>query len=154
MRNPIACVSCRNAKQKCIHRDKPPCDRCQAAGRADQCRFPPPGTSAIHRQSKRRRQTSDFSQQAVHENGSPARDQQRSYSNDGSHAVRALFPQGLDTALADVDGFQLMTDEIKNSYLRCSYKWCFHHTPTFLARVNDKTLDPWVVWAILALAVR
>ncbi|GME58533.1 transcriptional regulatory protein [Neofusicoccum parvum] len=125
-----------------------------AAGRADQCRFPPPGTSAIHRQSKRRRQTSDFSQQAVHENGSPARDQQRSYSNDGSHAVRALFPQGLDTALADVDGFQLMTDEIKNSYLRCSYKWCFHHTPTFLARVNDKTLDPWVVWAILALAVR
>lgn len=153
MRNPIACVSCRNAKQKCIHRDKPPCDRCHASGRADQCRFPPPGTSAIHRQSKRRRQTSDFSNQVQQENGSPLRDQ-RPHSNDGSHAVRALFPAGLDTSLADVDGFQLMTDEIKNSYLRCSYKWSFHHTPTFLSRVNDKTLDSWVVWAILALAVR
>lgn len=148
MRNPVACVSCRNAKQKCIHRDKPPCDRCQAAGRPDSCRFPPPGTSSIHRQSKRRRQTSDFSKSNT-ENGTPHQDDHRpSCSSD------ALFPAGLDTLLADVDGFQLMTDEIKNSYLRCSYKWCFHHTPTFLARVNEKTLDPWVVWAILALAVR
>ncbi|KAB2577672.1 putative transcriptional regulatory protein [Lasiodiplodia theobromae] len=153
MRNPIACVSCRNAKQKCIHQDKPPCDRCRAAGRADQCRFPPPGTSAIHRQSKRRRQTSDFSN-SIQENGAPSARPQPAYAHDGSAAVRALFPAGLDTSLQDVDGFQLMTDEIKNSYLRCSYKWSFHHTPTFLARVNDKTLDPWVVWAILALAVR
>ncbi|KKY20381.1 putative transcription factor [Diplodia seriata] len=153
MRNPIACVTCRNAKQKCIHQDKPPCDRCRAAGRADQCRFPPPGTSAIHRQSKRRRQTSDFST-PLREGPSPPARPQPAYAHDGSAAVRALFPAGLDTSLQDVDGFQLLTDEIKNSYLRCSYKWSFHHTPTFLTRVNDKALDPWVVWAILALAVR
>ncbi|OJD30811.1 transcriptional regulatory protein [Diplodia corticola] len=132
--------------------DKPPCDRCRAAGRADQCRFPPPGTSAIHRQSKRRRQTSGVP--APLENPSPSARPPPAYANDGSAAVRALFPAGLDTSLQDVDGFQLLTDEVKNSYLRCSYKWSFHHTPTLLARVSEKTLDPWVVWAILALAVR
>ena len=40
MRNPVACVSCRSAKQKCIHEDRPPCDRCRQSGRAELCQFP------------------------------------------------------------------------------------------------------------------
>ncbi|KAK8241187.1 fungal-specific transcription factor domain-containing protein [Phyllosticta capitalensis] len=148
MRNPVACVSCRNAKQKCIHRDKPPCDRCQAAGKADTCRFPPPGTSSIHRQSKRRRLSSHQSS-ANHANGAAG---QRASPAESS--VLIAFPNGLDTSLADVDPFNLLTDEVKKSYLRCSYKWCFHHTPTWLNRVTEKSLDPWISWSILALAVR
>lgn len=148
MRNPVACVSCRNAKQKCIHRDKPPCDRCQAAGKADTCRFPPPGTSSIHRQSKRRRLSSHQSS-ANHANGAAG---QRASPAESS--VLLAFPNGLDTSLADVDPFNLLTDEVKKSYLRCSYKWCFHHTPTWLNRVIEKSLDSWISWSILALAVR
>ncbi|KAK7525992.1 fungal-specific transcription factor domain-containing protein [Phyllosticta citriasiana] len=148
MRNPVACVSCRNAKQKCIHRDKPPCDRCRAAGKADSCRFPPPGTSAIHRQSKRRRLSSHQST-GNRNNGAPG--QLRSPSES---SLQLAFPSGLDTSLNHVDPFNLLTDEVKKSYLRCSYKWCFHHTPTFLNRVIEKSLDPWISWSILALAVR
>jgi len=56
--------------------------------------------------------------------------------------------------LDGLDPFELLTDEVKNSYLRCSYKWSFHHTPTLLRRIRDRTLEPWMVWAILALAIR
>jgi hypothetical protein len=53
-----------------------------------------------------------------------------------------------------MDPFQLLTDDVKNSYLRCSYKWSFHHTPTLLLRIRDRTLESWMAWAILALAIR
>jgi hypothetical protein len=56
--------------------------------------------------------------------------------------------------LDSLDPFDLLTDEVKNSYLRCSYKWSFHHTPTLLLRIRDRTLEPYLVWALLALAVR
>jgi hypothetical protein len=56
--------------------------------------------------------------------------------------------------LDGLDPFDLLTDEVKNSYLRCSYKWSFHHIPTLLLRIRDRTLEPWMVWAILALAIR
>jgi hypothetical protein len=49
--------------------------------------------------------------------------------------------------LEHLDPFDLLTDEVKNSYLRCSYKWSFHHTPTLLLRIRDRTLEPWMVWA-------
>lgn len=64
----------------------------------------------------------------------------------------ASSPQQL--LLDGVDPFDLLTDEVKNSYLRCSYKWSFHHTPTLLLRIRDRTLEPWLVWALLALAIR
>jgi hypothetical protein len=53
-----------------------------------------------------------------------------------------------------LDPFDLLTDEVKNSYLRCSYKWSFHHTPTLLLRIRDRSLEIWMAWAILALAIR
>lgn len=56
--------------------------------------------------------------------------------------------------LEGLDPFELLTDEVKNSYLRCSYKWSFHHTPTLLLRIRDRTLEPWMAWAMLALAIR
>jgi hypothetical protein len=52
------------------------------------------------------------------------------------------------------DPFKLFTDEVKNSYLRCSYKWCFHHIPTLLDKVRKGTLEASLIWAILALAIR
>jgi hypothetical protein len=57
-------------------------------------------------------------------------------------------------SLEGLDPFELLTDEVKNSYLRCSYKWSFHHTPTLLRKIRDRTLEPWMAWAMLALAIR
>lgn len=56
--------------------------------------------------------------------------------------------------LEEVDPFTLLTDDVKNSYLRCSYKWSFHHTPTLLRQMRDRTLEPWMAWTILALTIR
>jgi hypothetical protein len=67
-----------------------------------------------------------------------------------------LRPNGDGSAedLTNADPFPLFTDEVKNSYLRCSYKWSFHHIPTLLNQVRKGTLDSSVLWAILALAIR
>ena len=78
----------------------------------------------------------------------------------GNHAAAAtpthVSPTAASAAavLDGVDPFDLLTDEVKNSYLRCSYKWSFHHTPTLLLRIRDRTLEPCVAWAMLALAIR
>jgi hypothetical protein len=142
MRNPIACVSCRSAKQKCIHDDSPPCERCQATGRADECEFPAPGTSSIHRRPKRPRiEDSTYGSTPPSSTALTSRTARSPASNAAS-------------LLEGLDPFDLLTDDVKNSYLRCSYKWSFHHTPTLLLRIRDRTLEPWMAWAILALAIR
>ena len=69
-------------------------------------------------------------------------------------AAQALSPSAASSLLDGLDPFDLLTDEVKNSYLRCSYKWSFHHTPTLLLRIRDRTLEPWMAWAMLALAIR
>jgi hypothetical protein len=71
----------------------------------------------------------------------------------GSNAASHGSPSAA-SSLLDLDPFELLTDEVKNSYLRCSYKWSFHHTPTLLLKIRDRTLEPWMAWAILALAIR
>jgi len=178
MRNPVACVSCRSAKQKCTHNgeptrgalqpavslvgcssanselttDAPPCDRCKAAGRADLCEFPPPGTSAIHRRPKRPRQDDATPPTASSLPTHPYR------SAPGASPTVAAPAQHSPTSTASLldglDPFDLLTDEVKNSYLRCSYKWSFHHTPSLLLGIRDRTLEIWMVWAMLALAIR
>jgi hypothetical protein len=169
MRNPVACVSCRTAKQRCLNnQDGQPCERCKASGRSDLCEYPPPGTSAIHRKPKRPRPSEDagdtppgtrehaanssISQQGLyrrHDAGVP---------NGFSGQVptnAAASPNAASLSLLDgLDPFDLLTDEVKNSYLRCSYKWSFHHTPTLLLKIRDRTLESWMVWAMLALAIR
>ncbi|KAF2494605.1 hypothetical protein BU16DRAFT_43548 [Lophium mytilinum] len=154
MRNPVACIACRSAKQKCIHNDAPPCDRCKATNRASSCQFPPPGTSSIHRQPKRPR---------LHSPGTsghtPTLLDSPSRLGDPSNANSSTPQDSPQTSsptahVAALDPYDLLTDEVKNSYLRCSYKWSFHHTPTLLRRMRDKTLETWVAWAILALAIR
>jgi hypothetical protein len=91
-------------------------------------------------------------------------------ANSGSGAQQTLFrrhdagvpsptnaapsPTASLSLLDGLDPFELLTDEVKNSYLRCSYKWSFHHTPTLLLRIRDRTLEPWMAWAMLALAIR
>lgn len=162
MRNPVACVSCRSAKQKCIHQDRPPCDRCRQGGRAGLCEFPPPGTSAIHRKPKRPRPSDDAtgdtppSHPALAAAGTPgpARRHDAAVPNGLSPTNAALSPTAASSLLESLDPFDLLTDEVKNSYLRCSYKWSFHHTPTLLLRIRDRTLEPWMAWAMLALAIR
>lgn len=73
----------------------------------------------------------------------------------GNHAASHASPTAASSSLLDgLDPFELLTDEVKNSYLRCSYKWSFHHIPTLLLKIRDRTLEPWMVWAILALAIR
>ncbi|KAK7397537.1 hypothetical protein QQX98_013093 [Neonectria punicea] len=57
-------------------------------------------------------------------------------------------------SLAGVDPFQYLTDEVKNSYLRCSYKWSFHHIPNLYIGIRKKNLDPLLIWAMLAITVR
>jgi hypothetical protein len=70
-------------------------------------------------------------------------------------------PSGSDMAeaararsLATTDPFGFLTDEVKNSYLRCSYKWSFHHIPNLLIAIRERRLDPLLVWAMLAITVR
>ncbi|KAF2279118.1 uncharacterized protein EI97DRAFT_394093 [Westerdykella ornata] len=145
-RNPVACVACRSAKQRCIHNDgRPPCDRCKATGREQSCEFPPPGTSAIHRKPKRPRVEDSTSGLTPPSN-----------STHSSHRAEtaARSPQSTTALLDGVDPFDLLTDDVINSYLRCAYKWSFHHTPTLLKHIRDRTLEPWMAWAILALAIR
>lgn len=158
MRNPVACVSCRSAKQKCIHQDAPPCDRCKASGRAHLCEFPPPGTSAIHRRPKRPRQDSGSTPPSNPPSATPTQSAVRAYRSDAPNGISptnaATSPTVAASLLDGLDPFELLTDEVKNSYLRCSYKWSFHHTPTLLLRIRDRTLEVWMVWAILALAIR
>ncbi|KAF2263127.1 hypothetical protein CC78DRAFT_581882 [Lojkania enalia] len=167
MRNPVACVSCRSAKQKCIHNDAPPCDRCKASGRAHQCEFPPPGTSAIHRRPKRPRQDSGSTPPSTTTSTAAVPPPQptsfrrsehlptgSAHTSPNNAAPHSASPKSTTSILDGLDPFDLLTDEVKNSYLRCSYKWSFHHTPTLLLRIRDRTLDTWVAWAILALAIR
>jgi hypothetical protein len=158
MRNPVACVTCRSAKQKCIHDDKPPCDRCRQSGRAELCEFPQPGTSAIHRRPKRPRHSEDAGETPPASSTTVVAAQSRSDAPaqgmpNGSNAASHGSPSAA-SSLLDLDPFELLTDEVKNSYLRCSYKWSFHHTPTLLLKIRDRTLEPWMAWAILALAIR
>lgn len=158
MRNPVACVSCRSAKQKCIHNDAPPCDRCRQSGRAALCQFPPPGTSAIHRRPKRPRPSEETSG-ATPPGASTTTTAASPYRQRDAHLpsptnAAPLSPSAASALLDGLDPFDLLTDEVKNSYLRCSYKWSFHHTPTLLLRIRDRTLELYLVWALLALAVR
>ena len=171
MRNPVACISCRTAKQRCLNnQDGQPCERCKTGGRAELCDYPPPGTSAIHREPKRPRPSADAGNTSPaggpptnnatphqvlfrrHDAGVPNGLSGRSPTNAAPHAPS---PSAASQTLLDgLDPFDLLTDEVKNSYLRCSYKWSFHHTPTLLLRIRDRTLEPWMAWAMLALAIR
>ena len=56
--------------------------------------------------------------------------------------------------LEEIDPFDLMTDEILEVYLSCSYKWSFHHVPSFVADVKTRSLPRPLAWAVLAIAVR
>ncbi|ORX94888.1 fungal-specific transcription factor domain-domain-containing protein [Clohesyomyces aquaticus] len=166
MRNPVACVSCRSAKQKCLHNDAPPCDRCKASGRAHLCEFPPPGTSAIHRRPKRPRLDSASTPPSATPGHTGAHQAAAAFHNGRSDAPNGISPanaaasstmqspNSTSSVLDGLDPFDLLTDEVKNSYLRCSYKWSFHHTPTLLLRIRDRSLEAWMAWAILALAIR
>ncbi|KAF1912201.1 fungal-specific transcription factor domain-containing protein [Ampelomyces quisqualis] len=166
MRNPVACVSCRSAKQRCLNaQDGQPCDRCKTTGRA--CVYPQPGTSRLHRQPKRPR--ASLSEEAVPTrsaataalpatNSTPAQGRrQDAHVPSGISGDQTPAPSPTPSAAQQLDGldpFDLLTDEVKNSYLRCSYKWSFHHTPTLLLRIRDRALEPWMAWAMLALAIR
>lgn len=128
-----------------------------------------PGTSAIHRKPKRPRHSEDagdtppslaHANANAHQSTSFAAPQQ-GRRNDvpvpvGITAATQASPTAASAAalLDGLDPFDLLTDEVKNSYLRCSYKWSFHHTPTLLLRIRDRTLEPWMAWAMLALAIR
>lgn len=149
-----ACVACRVAKRTCIHNDHPPCKRCKDRG--DECFFPPPGTSNLHRQPRGLRpgrQRIDIKEMSASPGG-----------EGHGHGGSSLVPVGRDGGrggngggdadLSRRDPFKLFTDEVKNSYLRCSYKWCFHHIPTLLDRVRKGSLEGSLIWAILALAIR
>ncbi|KAI4628027.1 hypothetical protein J4E80_002163 [Alternaria sp. BMP 0032] len=146
MRNPVACVSC----------------RCKQCGRADRCEFPAPGTSAIHRKPKRPRPSEDAGDAGdtpTPANSSttvvaPRQGRHDAHLPTGTQAAQHASPNAASALLDGLDPFELLTDEVKNSYLRCSYKWSFHHTPTLLRRIRDRTLEPWMAWAILALAIR
>lgn len=50
--------------------------------------------------------------------------------------------------------FEYITDEVKHSYARCSYKWSFHHLPTLFSAIQRQDLDTTLVWAMLAITVR
>ncbi|KAG9499244.1 hypothetical protein J7337_010063 [Fusarium musae] len=116
---------------QCIHSGGPPCTRCRDRG--DECVFPPKGTSFIFRRSRLERHRDEVGAGA------------------GSRADSELIRAG---NLATTDPFGFLTDEVKNSYLRCSYKWSFHHIPNLLIAIRERRLDPLLVWAMLAITVR
>ncbi|CAN9181504.1 unnamed protein product [Alternaria alternata] len=132
---------------------------CKQSGRADRCEFPAPGTSAIHRKPKRPRPSEDAGETPTSNNSSttvvaPHQGRNDAHLPNGNNAAQQASPNTASSLLDGLDPFELLTDEVKNSYLRCSYKWSFHHTPTLLRRIRDRTLEPWMAWAILALAIR
>jgi hypothetical protein len=123
----------------------------------------------MHRKPKRPRPSDDApgtspDTSAPAANGSPSGAQQALFRRraagmpsdlSGHSPTHAASPNAAALSLLEgLDPFDLLTDEVKNSYLRCSYKWSFHHTPTLLLRIRDRTLEPWMVWAMLALAIR
>ena len=121
---------------------------------------PAPGTSAIHRKPKRPRLSEDAGETPPSNPASaatsiaPHTSRNDAHVPNGTNAAAHSSPSAASALLDGLDPFELLTDEVKNSYLRCSYKWSFHHTPTLLRRIRDRTLEPWMVWAILALAIR
>jgi len=137
---------------QCIHKGGPPCKRCK--DRSEHCFFPPPGTSSVHRQPKDRR-TGQRSSLTRSSSLSP-RLEDATVSQIGSGVSQLLRPPMIGSLhdISSTNPFDLFTDEVKNSYLRCSYKWSFHHIPSLLVRVRKETLDSWVIWSILALAIR
>ncbi|KAF2666212.1 hypothetical protein BT63DRAFT_434093 [Microthyrium microscopicum] len=144
MRNPVACASCRTSKRQCIHNNRPPCKRCKDRG--DTCVFPPPGTSAMYRQRK---------SLSVNRVGSDRSDGGQ-IGRMGEEVSQLLRSPG-SSAMVDLSKhspYEYFTDEVKNSFLRCSYKWCFYHTPSLLRGFRKKTVDDAIMWAILALAIR
>ncbi|KAL7809267.1 fungal-specific transcription factor domain-containing protein [Trichoderma gracile] len=150
MKKSIACGACRTSKRRCIHSGGPPCIRCKERG--DECIFPPKGTSFIFRRSRLERQ-----QRAV-SSALPT-----DASTVSSLLSAAAGPQGEapddpdeqpKVNLWEKDPLEYVTDEVKESYMRCSYKWSFHHMPTFFAQIRNKTLDRSVAWAMLAITVR
>ncbi|KAI9710713.1 MAG: hypothetical protein M1820_002546 [Bogoriella megaspora] len=52
------------------------------------------------------------------------------------------------------DPFAFFTADVKENFLRCSYKWSFHHFPHLLIEIRNRTLDTALAWAILAVAIR
>ncbi|KAF5665291.1 general repressor of transcription [Fusarium heterosporum] len=137
MKKSIACGACRSSKRKCIHSGGPPCTRCRDRG--DDCIFPPKGTSFIFRRSRLERHTAERD-----------RDHDMTSVRSGSDMMEAARAR----SLATTDPFGFLTDEVINSYLRCSYKWSFHHIPNLLIKIREKTLDPLLIWAMLAITVR
>ncbi|KAM0208195.1 hypothetical protein ACHAQI_007206 [Fusarium lateritium] len=137
MKKSIACGACRSSKRKCIHSGGPPCTRCRDRG--DECIFPPKGTSFIFRRSRLERHAAERD-----------RDRDMSDAPSGSDMAEAARAR----SLATTDPFGFLTDEVKNSYLRCSYKWSFHHIPNLLIAIRERRLDPLLIWAMLAITVR
>lgn len=136
---------------QCIHSGGPPCIRCKERG--DECIFPPKGTSFIFRRSRLERQAraapsvslsadSNYTSSLLN---TPAVAQNSSAEDPDEHPKINLWEK---------DPLDYVTDEIKESYLRCSYKWSFHHIPTFFAAIRNKMLDRSVAWAMLAITVR
>ena len=120
-----------------------------------------PGTSAIHRKPKRPRPSEDAGDTPPSHPPSTTvvapqqgRNDAHLPNGNGNNAASYASPSAACAVLEGLDPFELLTDEVKNSYLRCSYKWSFHHTPTLLLRIRDRTLEPWMAWAMLALAIR
>ncbi|KAM5358962.1 hypothetical protein ACJZ2D_014856 [Fusarium nematophilum] len=146
MKKSIACGACRSSKRKCIHSGGPPCTRCRDRG--DECVFPPKGTSFIFRRSRLERQGRDPESAGVGAGAVGGGGQQL-------HGARSEeWLAARSRSLSTVDPFEFLTDEVKNSYLRCSYKWSFHHIPNLLIGIREKTLEPLLVWAMLAITVR
>ncbi|KAH6896723.1 fungal-specific transcription factor domain-containing protein [Thelonectria olida] len=138
MKKSIACGACRSSKRKCIHSGGPPCNRCRDRG--DECIFPPKGTSFIFRRPRPDRHNRDLDTTPL--------------SNSSSQIQANEWLEARAKSLSAVDPFEYLTDEVKNSYLRCSYKWSFHHIPNLLIAIREKSLDPLLVWAMLAITVR
>ncbi|KAK5989542.1 putative transcriptional regulatory PB1A11.04c-like protein [Cladobotryum mycophilum] len=170
MSSPFLCAR----RVLCIHAGGPPCVRCKERG--DECIFPPKGTSFIFRRSRFERQTQTQTQpqpQSQPQTQAQAQAQAQNLSNvssvsdttapssvlSGSTVASSstAVDDGIERPkvnLSDVDPLDYMTDEVKQSYLRCSYKWSFHHIPTLFTEIRNRSLDKSVAWAMLALIIR
>ncbi|KAH7317081.1 fungal-specific transcription factor domain-containing protein [Stachybotrys elegans] len=139
MKKSIACAECRSSKRKCIHAGSPPCDRCLQRG--DECVFPRKYGSREPRRSIPSR---------------PGAATVGSASDTRDSLVTAPSPLQASYASPPVDEspFPYFTDEVKACYVRCAYKWSFHHIPSLLVGLHENSLDVALCWAILALSVR
>lgn len=136
-----------------MYTNVPPCNRCKKKDQA--CLFSETRPSHLYHQRRTDRAThgETANNSTLLAQGETARPSSRAIVTPRKH-LELNHAQGAIRDLSLRSPYDFFTDEVKNNFLRCSYKWSFYHVPTLLRRVHERNVEEQIMWAILALAIR